>query len=360
MNAERLRGIVDFLLGVEEKEHFQDKLNNLRSATDALVGNPADQNAQRNAATALGELETAVNSFYDALSPAQQKNITEAKAGEYFSRAMAAELSSTFAKSGMTPAVVQQQIQKLIQNRQEYLDLLRTTQSNLDLLGIRENVLVPGEVEIGFVIPRELFGDNLGDLQDELKTLNSIIRTFYEISNITPEPVVVRQVSTSDFVIFLEIAVPVLLLMGKIITWCIETIKSTLEIRNIVNSAKAASLDPTLIESLEKQVEKKIETEVASKVKEMLTAYQGDPHRKTHLEGRLERSLDQLLERVANGVTVEIRMLPPAAKDGDVDPKVAAQYDELAAIAKSLDFPQIPPGQPLLQITKEDTSKKAE
>lgn len=360
MNAERLRGIIDFLLGVENQEKIQEKLDSLRSQTDNLAGNPADQNAQRNTATALAALEVTVNAFYDATSPAQKRNIAEVGAGEFFSRAMVAAIGAAFATNGITPAVVREQIQQLTGRRQAYLETLRSSQANLDRLGIHEDALTAGQAEIGFSIPRQLFSDALNGLQNELKVLNGIIRTFYEISNVTPEPIVIRQVSTSDFLIFLEVSVGVLLVLGRTITWCIETVKGTLEIKNIASQARAANVNPVLIEGLEQEVKKAIDKSVKDKTKELISSYKGDQHRRTHLEGVLAKSLDQLLERVANGVTVEIRLLPPAKRDGEqVDEATVAQYDELREIANKMEFPQLPPGQPLLQLTRDESDPGA-
>jgi len=355
MNAERLRGIIDFLLTAEKTAKIQDQIVALRNQLDGLVGNPADQNSQKNVATALAALESSVSSFVEGLSPAQQRNIAEVKAHEYFSTTMVAEITAALTKNGITPAVVQQQVHKLQDGRQKFLDTLRTAQAALNSLGVQIDTLAPGEAEIGFMIPRALFDNNLGEFQKELKVLNSIIRTFHEVSGITPGPIPIRQISTTDPVIFLGMAIKVLIFVSKSIKWCSDTIKATMHIKGIVEAARAAALDKPVIDGLEEQIQKKIDKCVQEKVAEILNQYTGDAARKNELKGPLEKSLNQLLERVANGMTVEIRLLPPA-KQADPSGAVAeeaAQFEELKEIAKTLDFPQIPPGQPMLQITRE-------
>jgi len=125
MNAERLRGIIDFLLTAEKTAKIQDQIVALRNQLDGLVGNPADQNSQKNVATALAALESSVSSFVEGLSPAQQRNIAEVKAHEYFSTTMVAEITAALTKNGITPAVVQQQVHKLQDGRQKFLDIGR-------------------------------------------------------------------------------------------------------------------------------------------------------------------------------------------------------------------------------------------
>jgi hypothetical protein len=357
MNAERLQSIIDFLLKAEDTTKIQDKLNTLRANVANLVSAPAEATYQRQAVEALTELQKTVSSFVAGLSPAQKTNILDIRAQQFFSNEMVAEIAETFAKGGMTPAVVQQQVQKLFDERTKYLETLRSAQASLNTLGVDAEPLAAGEAEIGFLIPRTLFHDNLSDFQKELKTLNSIIRTFYEISNVTPEPIALRQLSTTDPLIVLGVAVKVLIALGKAIKWCSDTIKGTMELKKIVDAARAASVDQPVLDGLEQQIEKRIDKCVKEKVTELLDGYNGDAARKNELKGPLEKSLEQLLERVANGMTVEIRLLPPAKKpdsDGAEELTQQAQFDELKQIAQELEFPQIPPGQPMLQITREE------
>src|SRR5262249_19070208 len=153
-------------------------------------------------------------------------------------------------RNAMTPAVVQQQVQKLFDERNKYLETLRNAHTNLNALGVKLEPLAPGEAEIGFLIPRALFHDNLDEFQKELKTLNGIIRTFYEISNVTPEPIQLRQLSTTDPLVVIGMAVRVLIVFGKAIKWCSDTIKGTMELKRIVDAARAASVDKPVMDGL--------------------------------------------------------------------------------------------------------------
>jgi len=358
MNAERLQGIIDFLLKAEISTKIQERLSTLRVMLGNLAANPADPTHQSQTVAALSELRKTVSSFAESLSAAQNRNLTDVKAHAYFSNDMVAEIADSFARNGVTPAVVQQQVNNLSEERQRYLDTLRSTQVSLNTLGIKSEPLSPGEAEIGFLIPRALFNNNLDDFQDELKTLNSIIRTFYEISNVTPEPISLRQLSTSDPIIFLGGSAKVLITIGKAINWCSDTIRGTMEIKRIVDAARAASVEQAVVESLEQQIEKRIAKCIEDKIGEMAERYCGDSHRKNELMGPLEKSLEQLLERVANGMTVEIGMLPPAKKADGTDADEKLQFDQLKQIARELAFPQISPGQPMLQISRDRTDSE--
>jgi hypothetical protein len=93
-------------------------------------------------------------------------------------------------------------------------------------------------------------------------------------------------------------------------------------------------------------------------VAEILAKYEGGGARRNELQSPLKSSLEQILQRVDRGMTAEIRFIPPpnvdGAKDGASQTK-AAQFDELREITKDLEFPQIPPGQPMMRLTVDDS-----
>jgi hypothetical protein len=359
MNAERLRGIVDFLLAAESGNGIQERLTALLGTVTELVANPADQAHQRKVAESLAALEKSASFFVRNLTPAEKRNIAEVRGNPYFSETLVAELSAAFLKNGMTPAVVQQQLKNIIKERQQYIETLRGLQTQLNTIGVESQTLLPGEAEIGILIPRELFHNDLGGFQKELKTLNSIIRTFYEVSNLTPGPVEIRQISTSDPILFLGMDITVLIHLGHTIKWCVDTIKASMDIKKIIEAARAANVEQPIIDSLENQITMKVNKCVDEKVAAILADYTGEKTRKNELKKPLHTSLEQILQRVERGMTVEIRFIPPPKPEpeagaGDVPHPEGAKFDELQEIAKSLDFPQIPPGQPMMQLTQVD------
>jgi hypothetical protein len=279
MNAERLQSIIEFLLKAEEATKIKDRLSALRTHLTNLSSNPADVDSQRQTVESLNALATTVNTFVAVLSPAQKANIRSVKGHEYFSNEMVADIKASLEKSSMTPGVVLQQVQKLFKDRQKYLETLRDAQESLNRLGIALEPLSPGEAEIGFLIPRSLFDNNLGEFQDELKTLNGIIRTFYEISNITPEPIELRQLSSSDLIVVVAMRLGVIITLGNAIKWCSDTIKATMDIKKLIDAARALPVEQPIIDGLEGQIDKQIEQRVEPKVTEMLNGYTGHPHR---------------------------------------------------------------------------------
>jgi hypothetical protein len=69
----------------------------------------------------------------------------------------------------------------------------------MNAIGLTKEVISPGEAEVGFLIPRSFFKNQLDLLVKELNTINNIIRIFSEVvSDGGAEQVEVKQISTTD------------------------------------------------------------------------------------------------------------------------------------------------------------------
>jgi hypothetical protein len=106
-----------------------------------------------------------------------------------------------------------------------------------------------------------------------------------------------------------------------------------------------------------------VKKSIEEKVQSMLAPYQGDQARKNELSNSLSLTLEQLLQRVERGMTVEIRLLPPAKPQVDDEQTARKEqaFSEATAIAKDLEFPQLH-GSPALQLTdaEQRTSEQSE
>ena len=73
----------------------------------------------------------------------------------------------------------------------------------------------PGEAEIGFRLPRQLFEDNLDGLIGELPEIRFIVRAFSEASTGSAEPIIVKQIPTTEPIFFFGMSVSTVVAVGK-------------------------------------------------------------------------------------------------------------------------------------------------
>lgn len=354
MNASRLLEMVQLLVDTENKYKIQDALNNVKSALDTLVSQPADATSQSNFATAIEKLRSLINSVRATFQPAQIKLLEEIDAVDYFARDPASEIISWVSENVATPAAAQNKLQSLIRDREDYLTQIRQLAENLLNVGVEVNTLEPGQAEIGFLLPGELFDNELEPLLKELEVVKRIIRAFSEASTGGVEPIVVRQISTSDPTFFFGFSPETIAMIGGAVTWALVTFEQIERIRKLrAETEKIESFKDDPIEKLfDDKIRREVENAVSAKTAEIVEGIQGDEGRKNEQETHIKWALESIISRVERGMVVEIRLLPPPAPEaaeGEEQPPPSPVFDDLGRIAGQLVFPKTE-GTPVLQI----------
>ncbi len=356
MNTSRLLETIDELIQQENAIGFQRLLTEVYNQLTNLVNQPNQPQFQTAFANSLQQLQEAYLLMQERFEPAQIKRFEEIEAGPFFVKNIPAEITRRIAENPATPAVVQQFVMQLLNTRQQFVNNLTETKDRLGQLGINANTLEPGEAEVGFTIPRDLFDDNLDGLIAELRELRFIIRAFSEAVNGSVEPIVVKQISTTDPLFFFSVATPTIIAIGKAVHWVLDTWKKVEEVREVRERTRKLQIegDKALLELFDASIKQTIEAAVEAKVKEVAPSADAADGRARELDIHLRHALDSLFARIERGMTVEIRFIPPPASSDDLNPEVAAQgaaegFAQLAEISPQLVFPS-PAASPVLTL----------
>lgn len=366
MNAERLRELVDRLLEAERTFSLQSKVDNAVNPLQQLANNPADTNLQSQVVQALSTLEDALVSYGESITPAEREALISIGAGPYFTTDFVSEVREQLANNGLTPAVVAQSFGTKRDQRRTFLELLQSLSSNLEGVGITRQSTEVGTAELGILIPRDLFHNELDPLSKELHTINRILAIFSEATTGKTASVQVRQISTSDPTFFLGMDVTVVAAIAASITWLLNTLKQALEIKEVWSKAKTVGFSDEELKVFEEKAEKLIERHIEERVAELIPidAKQG---RQQELKNGLIWAHHSLLARIERGMTIDVRFLPPpdphADDDGDfeeeaheADQRVA--FNQLAELAPQIEYPK-PTGEALLKLPSADPPKQA-
>jgi len=354
MDASRLLEISHMLLQVERAKKIQTNLNKVKSSLDNLIQRPTQPEAQTAFSSTLDGLRSLLNTVRDEFEPAQTTLLHQIGAADYFLGNFADNISDWVSKNTATPAVAQEQLTTKINEREAYLNNIKQLEGNLLGVGVKINNLEPGQAEIGFLLPRELFDNNLENLIRELNVVKMVIRAFSEAATGTVQQIEVRQISTSDPLFFFGLDLKTIVMIGAAVTWALSTWKGVEEIRNIrAQTEKIERLKGTQIENVfEETIKKEIENAIDSKTDEIIKAVGSQGGRENEQERHLNWALRSILTRVERGMIVEIRVLPPPKqhiKDDDGSQTSSLIYDELATITNELVFPKIE-GSPILEL----------
>lgn len=198
MNTERLVQLLEQVLDAEAKHSIQAKLQAVNQALSQLASQPANQDFQKALVSAVEALDAATREAEAAFSPAVLERLEELGAAEFFADALVGNVRQSVGENAMTPAVAQQAVADLLGRRDQYLKNARTTVEGLTTLGFAAQEMNEGDAEIGFLLPRPLFDNQLGPLIDELRAVKRIIRAFSELATGSAEPIEVREISSSD------------------------------------------------------------------------------------------------------------------------------------------------------------------
>jgi hypothetical protein len=355
MNAERLREAIDSLLQAESALNVQESLQTLQASLQQLSGNPNDPTSQTRFADELTSSRDVIQKLKERFTPVQMSLFHEIRATESFFLDFTEEVYRLTQENPMTPAVTLTRLNTLVGGREGYLALLRELQKDLQAIGIEASKLQPGEVEIGVLIPRDLFANHLEELVRETRSLNRFLRIFSEYETGAPEPVEIHQVSTSGLEFLLGISTKTIVTIGGVITWALHTWKQVEDIRKVRSETqKLPSFTKEEIEQFfETKITKAIEGAIDEKIKEIGAPARADKGRQQELQIELQWALNYALSHIERGMTVELRFLPPpaAAAAGSAEEAAPEQrnFQKLQEIAPQLRFPPPEPS-PILPL----------
>ena len=345
MNAARLRELVDLLVDVESRFDVQSILNQMFNELNQITSSPGQPQFQTQFSQSLGKFRTSWQQMIEAFSPAQAKLLNEIGAGRFFLDDIPAEIEEETKDNNITPAVIRDKVQSIQSTREQYLTTIRELRDRLKSIGIEAYQLEPGTAEIGLLLPRDLFHNELSGLVKELHTLNRIIRAFSEIAVGKAEPVEIHQISTSDPVFFFGVDPATIALLGGAITWAIQSWKSVEDIRRVrAETQKLKSFTSDEVEDIfGKKIQKEIAIAVDQKVGELIPSADG-AGRWNEQRNDMKWALESILGRVERGMTVEIRFLPPPdPKEGELEVHKPTTFDTLKEVAPQLRFPASDP-----------------
>ncbi|MCT2558422.1 hypothetical protein N0B51_05455 [Tsuneonella sp. YG55] len=322
------------------------------NALGVLSANPADASAQSSVRSAFDQLGNRMIDVADELTEADAQRLAELGAAELFRPDLYESLADHFGANVGTPAVSQSHVQTVYERRQE---ILRGFQTVIGVAQDREWDVdaasgIEGDAEIGFTVPRAIFANNLRGLTKELEWINRFLSTVAEAATGEHDDFEVSRLSTSDPTVFVVTGCGLALTVGRLIKWGVETWKTVEEIRKLrAETAKLKAFSPEEVdaifgEKIRVQVVKEIEDQAAR-----LTQDVRNEGRRNELTTGLGKLLDQFLQRIERGMTVEIRLLQHS-EPGELPAEETEEQRDLQVIAAELKFPNASDA-PVLRLT---------
>lgn len=365
MNVSHLKALIDALLVKESNHDVQGIVDRLNSAAQALSSNPTAIQYQNEFAAQLGALDATIPIMSEGFSAADLRLLADIGAEPFFRANMADDVRRLAQENAITPTVVHQYVANFSGQRAQYLEALRRLKQGFESLSISGLAVEPGTAEVGFILPRDLFANNLEGLISELGQVKLIIRALSELSTGSVDPIEVKRISTSDPLFVFGVPIVVVALFGKVVKWCLECWKEVEEIRRIRADAERSRKFST--QEIDEIFDRKIKEEInngISRITENIMENQKiiDQKRRHELQNHLESALRSIFARIERGMIVEVHAERPIAPENaeqeieyETDQKL---YEDIIANTKGLQFPT-PSGNPILELPRTQESKSS-
>ena len=351
MDASRLRSVAESLLKDEDQLGLTAKLQVIVTGLANMSSQPGQPAYQTQLSQALQELEATRARLRVNDDPVFAEYVDAIAAKPYFTGDMIEAVRQSISSNGMTPATAQQQMQKLLTDRTQYVTSLKALVDALKIVKVETESVRPGEAEVGFRIPRELFKNELDGWIGELRQIDRVVRAFSELATGSVAPIEVGELSSTNPLIFLLLAPSTAGAIAKAVSWSLEQWKKVEDIREVRNrTAKASSgfggSFDDLVADFDKRIQAGIEQAISQHA-ESLVQPRREAGREHEQVNDIAFGLRYLVSRIERGMTVELRFLPPPPNSTDAVDQEA--FNSLAAVAPTLSFPA-PSTEPLIEL----------
>jgi hypothetical protein len=353
MNTIRLRQVVDLLLKIESDLQIQSKSNEALSSLSNIISQPQSPNFQTQFASILDSLHRDFRKVSADLQPIQISLKAEIGGAQFFVEDIGAFIEDAVKANVVTPAVARDRIQSFLTQRENYIGEITKLRDSLKAVGIEASSIQPGDAEIGILIPRTLFDNDLELLIKELSEIKFIVRAFSELALGTSERIEVRQISTTDPQFFLHVDIATVIMIGAAAKWAIDRWKDIEDIRKVrAETRKLSSFtEKEVTDIFDTKISTNIEQAIEVKTEELIDAIRDKGGvRINEQRQHIKLALQSLLARTERGMTVEIQSVPPPLneKSGKSEEE-RIKFAELESISKQLVFPK-PDANPILKL----------
>lgn len=343
MTVERFLEVLNLIETVEENYDTQRTLESIASNLTALVNSPGQPTQQTALAAGLTRLNQAVAELDQHLNPADIEAISKMGGKSFFDRDLAQEVSDSVSRNAMTPSVAREFVQELSNNRKEFLDNVHAATISLKNLDVTPTNLAPGTADVSFLIPRELFDNELDSFSKELRFISKLFADYSEAITGSREQVKLEGLSSSVPTIVLVAALPVLSKVADVTNKFLDAWKKVEEIREVRARVEALGVKGAAYDEFTKKITETIDGVVDQAVKSTIENYEGEKTRKHELTTALKQGTKRLFGQIELGLTVRFR----ASIDEEESTEEQKELESLSELGKSMEFPE-PSKSPLL------------
>ena len=321
MNTSKLYALVSALLEDHNETQITSRLKDLAAHLENLVNSPADATHQQGVSETLASIrESLENAPSKEFDEDRIDMMHEMELEHEYGDALLEEINNIFSENQITPSLALERVNELHSNltiNETNFENIKNAFENFNLHA--QDSLAEGECEIGIMLPRDYFQNNLEKFGKELKRLSDIVlRPLVEVTGKTPDHFTIKSISSSDPVIYLA-AIPT---VAFSILWAVHhavlICKNLQESKILRRKLKDIEAGEEVLTALDKDIERKIQELVAQHVEEYLEKMREmrgtnnmnenvSGRRESELQNQVANSMKNLVSRIDAGISIKIR-----------------------------------------------------
>lgn len=337
MTIEKFHEILQLVSALDQELGLQSALDTINGNLTNLMNSPANPTYQSGLANSLATFSKASENLGKRLSPAQLSLIAEIGGADFFDPLIAEKVQSSVSANAMTPSVAQDFVERLASRRKRFLATVNETLEGLGELNVTSLNLSPGSSDMTFIIPRELFENQLGPFAKELTFISRMIQDFGEAITGEIEVVELETLSSSIPSVAVLADPKVVEAIANIVVKFLEIWEKIANIRRLRGELSEAGMTGTALDELTERIETTIEETVEESARVTITGYKGTPERKNELESALRQDTRRLFGQIERGLTVQFRAQPKPNEENEEN-KALESVDQMGRI---IQFPQM-------------------
>jgi len=272
-----------------------------------------------------------------SLTPALSTSISEIGGEEFFDPTLAINVQASISANAMTPSVARDFVQDVVTRRTAFIATVKQTLSGLKELGVTNSNLQPGSADLAFLIPRDLFENQVGALAKELTFIGRLVGDFSEAVTGTLEPAELEQLSSSIPTVAILADAGVIAAIAKVVNMFLQAWEKIERIRKIRAELSEMGMKGKLVEELTTQITTTINEVIEESTETTLSVYPGNSDRKNELHTAIKQGTRRLYGQIERGLTIQFRV-EPSANAEEIDQIAFQTVDQ---INRELRFPVI-------------------
>lgn len=317
-------------------------INNMVNSLQNQISQPQQPQYQQQLSTFMQQLSQQLKAAKsNKFSPLWKQILEELGVEDILGDQLDTNITEIFEHNKITLAHAHTQlkeIQSKLNSKKAAIDQLI---ASFVSLGIETEELLPGECEVGILIPRLYVDNKLPAFGRELEELQSIFAVYEEITTGSRAGFILKSISSSEFGVFLQTSSEIAACVAVATERILALYKTHLEIKKLHNELKKQSVPQANLDGIAEHLNSLISSGIKVAAKEIVnerSVKSLDAGRRNELETELNFSMNKIANRIDRGFNFEVRAEPATLKEPGEATQAQVYYEEIVSRAENLGF----------------------